>query len=218
VKIALLFALCSLAIGASGAAAGPTAANAIYVVRPDPRACPSPLCGGYWVALANRARTKCSDGLFRPRCYAALAKDESGQPLRTPPDAYGLVRAGLAPQDFGPLGELGVLYVADVWTHAGDDAARGKFFRLRDTGIRCVRSPCFSFRATRLNEPVPAVRISSIDLTSALDITAKLRDRAYAALGMRGGLLAAGRIVVTRDGGRLFRATQVYLKIAPPHA
>jgi hypothetical protein len=171
------------------------------------------------VSLANHARTRCHDDLLRPRCYVAVVKQAStGQPLRTPPDAHGLVRARLVAQDFGQLGELGALYVAEAWAPAEEDAASGGFFRLRDMGIRCVRAPCFAFRASRLNERTRAIRISSVDLTSALDISAPLRHRALAALGSPNGLLASGRIAGTVDGGRLFTATQAYLEQAKPRA
>ena len=48
-------------------------ARRCYIVRADPRLCPSPLCGGYWVALANGARTRCADGVARG---ALLRRDE----------------------------------------------------------------------------------------------------------------------------------------------
>lgn len=217
-KTALLFALCSLAIGASGAAAGSsTGATGIYVVRPDPRACPSPLCGGYWISLANHARTKCHDGLLRPRCYAAEAVDAAtGRPVSV--DPYGLARGSLGKQSSPDFGQLGVLTVSATWDAVGEDLATGSFFRLRDTGLRCVRAPCFSFRGVKLNETASAIPVSSVDLTSTFDVPPETRRRAQAALRSQDGLLAAGRIVRSSDGGRLFRATQVYLKTAPPHA
>ena len=38
-------------------------------------------CGGYWVAIANGARTRCADGLRHARCYVARAVDAKGHPL-----------------------------------------------------------------------------------------------------------------------------------------
>jgi hypothetical protein len=217
VKTAFLFALCSLAIGASGAAAGPTAANAIYVVRPDPRACPSPLCGGYWAALANHTRTRCHDGLYRRLCYVATVNSATTRkPFSTPVPAGALVQGTLGSETFEGVARIGVLWATDVWAPVGSEPASGRYFRLRDTGIRCVRAPCFSFRARRLTTPARTT-VSSVDLGPAR-ATAETLRRAEAALASPSGLLAAGRISATTDGGRLFRATQVYLKTASPHA
>jgi hypothetical protein len=222
VKIALAITVIALA-ALSGRAEMPAASvrstattAGIFVVRPDPRECPSPLCGGYWVSLANRARTKCSDGLLRPRCYVAAAETEKGGETQLP--AYGLAKGTLGSRQFGGLGELGVLTVSATWDHAGEDFATGDFFRVRDTGVRCIRAPCFSFRAAKLNERTQAIRVSSVDLASTLDIPPETRRRAQAALRSREGLLAAGRIVATADSGRLFRASEIYFKEPPPRA
>jgi hypothetical protein len=220
-KIALAVTVIVVA-ALSGRAQAPAAVHSaestagVFVARPDPRACPSPLCGGYWVSLVNRARTRCSDGLLRPRCYVASAETSSGGETQLP--SYGLAKGILGSRQFGSLGELGVLTVSATWDHAGEDLATGDFFRLRDTGVRCVRAPCFSFRATRLNGGSRTIRVSSIDLTSTLDIPAETRHRGQVALGARDGLFAAGRVVRVSDGGRTFRATEIYLKSLPPRA
>ena len=223
-KIALAVILCALAALASGRAQAlpsplpsPALATGIFVVRPDPRECPSPLCGGYWVSLANHARTRCSDGLLRPRCYAAGAVD-AGTGRETQAPVNGLARGTLAARQFGGFGQLGVLDIAASWEPGGEDLAVGDFFRLRDTGVRCIRAPCFSFRAVRLNQQGPAVRISSVDLTSALDVPPVTQRRARAALESRDGLLAAGTLARTSDGGRVVRVTEVYFKAPPPRA
>jgi hypothetical protein len=81
-------------------------------------------------------------------------------------------------------------------------------FRVRDTGIRCVRAPCFFLRA-RLVGTRKVVMVSELDLRAA-DLTSKQRARADAALQKR-GLLVGGRIVRASDGGRSLRASKVYL-------
>jgi hypothetical protein len=205
------------AVRASTALPPPIAAHSVYVVRPDPRACPSPLCGGYWVALANHARTRCPDGFFRTFCYVASVNAVSTRkPLPTSLPGNALVQADLGSQAFGDFGELGALFVSVVWSPVGSAPASGRYFRLRDTGIRCVRAPCFSFRANRLNTRAHTT-VSSVDLGPARETDETLR-RAEAALRSPQGLRVAGRISASADGGRLFRASQVYLKTAPPHA
>ena len=76
--IALAAVLGMIALSAGAASAKP---SAHYVVRVDPRLCPSPLCGGYWVSLANRHRTRCHDGVRRARCYVASAWPASSSSL-----------------------------------------------------------------------------------------------------------------------------------------
>ena len=205
----LLAALATLA-GTAASANGPSQVGPSYfVVRPDPRLCPSPLCGGYWVALANHGRTRCHDGLLRPQCYVARAVDEDGRPASVPGGALG--RATIEPWAFEGVGELGVLVVARVLAPAGEAEPSGTFYRLRDTGLRCVRAPCFSLRAARLNGS-SRLALSSVDLAPARTSRDELR-RAEMALRTTNGLFARGRVTATADGGRVFRATRVYLGV-----
>lgn len=170
-----------------------------YVVRPDPRLCPSPLCGGYWVALANHARTRCVDGLLHPRCYVARAEGGQGRPI----PAEALVSGTVAPG----RDDLGVLVVARVFAPVGRASSSGRYYRLVDTGIRCVRAPCFSLRAAQLNRPSRGT-VSGVDLGA---VPVESRAGIEAALGSEQGVLAQGRIVPGSDGGRDFRATRFYV-------
>ncbi|CAN5196840.1 hypothetical protein BH09ACT13_BH09ACT13_09390 [soil metagenome] len=194
----------------------PIVARSIYVVRPDPRLCPSPLCGGYWVAIANRSRTRCHDRLLRPRCYVATAIDiRTRQPLTSGLTAYTLARAVLGTWPVGSFGELGAVWVDEAWQSVGQTPPTGDFFRLRDTGIRCIRAPCFSTRVGRIHTSSHTTTVSGVDLGSA-DADPKTLNRADAALRTPEVLLASGRIAPTTDGGRVFRASQIYLKLAKP--
>jgi hypothetical protein len=177
-----------------------------YVVRVDPRLCPSPLCGGYWVSLANRSRTRCHDGLYRPRCYVASAWPAS----RTIHDG-ALVQGGISVQTSEGFGELGLLIATDVRNPVGE-AASGSFFRLRDIGVRCIREPCFSIRASRLNG-VDSAMVSGVDLSDMKQSQEEAKLALY-----EDGLFAAGRIVSTEEGGRVFRASRIYLRRARPRA
>ena len=174
-----------------------------YVVEPDPRACPSPLCGGYWVAVANHARTVCHDGTRRPRCYVAITTRSRGIPDGS------IVRANLDSMEFDGFGMLGVLVVADVRAPAGH-GPRGPYSRVRDLGIRCVRAPCFSLRASRLNRAYH-LTISTLDLGPAR-LSEAVRARAEAALATKSGLFVSGRIASTPDGGRVLEVSRVYLR------
>ena len=205
VAAALLAAfLASLAMGA-----GPrTVGSAQYVVRPDPRLCPSPRCGGYWVALANRERTRCVEGALRPRCYVARALDENRQPLTSAVPDGALVRGALEPWTLDGFGPLASLVAAEVRAPVGQKSG-APIFRVRDTGIRCVKAPCYFMRAARLSH-ASFVTISELELDS-VGLDPESRRRAEAALRTKNGLFVAGRLGRADDGGRRLRAVRVYL-------
>jgi hypothetical protein len=195
----------------------PILARSIYVVRPDLRLCPSPLCGGYWVSRANHSRTRCHDGLLRPRCYVAIALGEvSRRPLTTGLPENALVRAAIGPWTFEGFGELGAVVVAEIWKPVGRTPPTGDFFRVRDTGIRCVRAPCFSMRAWRVNRPF-RIAVSDLDLRPAKPTPDELA-RAKGALTTPGGLFVSGRVDRTAESGRLLSASQIFLRVATPRA
>lgn len=207
--VALAAASVTTLVSVVGAGAGPPAVgSAQYVVQPDPRLCPSPRCGGYWVTLANRSRTRCADGAVQPRCYVARAVDEKRHPL-SGLVAGTLTRAAIEPWSFDGVGRLGVLVVADIRVPVGNPTD-APLYRVRDTGIRCVRAPCFFMRARPLSTR-STVTVSDLDLGAArLDADQQLR--AAAALETSNGLFLAGRIGRTSDGGRRLLASRVYLR------
>jgi hypothetical protein len=208
---ALLVALFPAA-GQSGPPPPKLVGSSQYVVRADPRLCPSPICGGYWVALANRSRTRCADGALRPRCYVALAVDEKRQPLQTGVPDGALVRADIDPWTFQGFGNLGALVVADVRAPIGR-GAKGAYFKVRDLGIRCIRAPCFSLGAAKLNRPVKVI-VSSLDLTLATRLPKewKRAEKELTAVG----LFLLGRVVKTSDAGWILQASRIYLPVMAP--
>lgn len=195
----------------SSPARQPPIGTAIYVVRHDPRLCPSPLCGGYWVAVANGARTICADGLRHLRCYVARVVDATGQPVGGVPEG-ALVPGAL---DIGS-DDLAELTATTAYAPAGDAAVSGGYYRVVDLGIRCIRAPCFSFRATRVNGST-RIALSDVDLAAASASSAETA-RAKAMLGRETGLYARGRFASTPDGGRIFRALRVFLRAPLPRA
>jgi hypothetical protein len=203
--------LVSAVVATSTAARQPPTGTAIYVVRVDKRLCPSPLCGGYWVAIANGARTRCADGLRYPQCYVARAVDSAGKPLAGIEEG-SLVRGAM---DLG-RDDLGELVAAAVFAPAGRAAVAGGYYRVAETGIRCVRAPCFSWRATQANGST-RTPISGVDLEAA-NATASEIARGRAALHTKSGLLTRGRFVPEADGGRVFEALRIYLRAPQPRA
>ena len=203
--------LVSAVVATSTAARQPPTGTAIYIARVDMRLCPSPLCGGYWVAIANRARTRCADGLRYPRCYVARAVDTASKELDGIAEG-SLVRGAM---DLG-RDDLGELVATAVFAPVGQATVAGGYYRVTDTGIRCVRAPCFSWRATQVNGSTRAA-VSGVDLEAANATTSEVA-RARAALHTKSGLLARGRFVTSADGGRVFKALGLYLRAPQPRA
>ncbi len=208
--LGILLLACGI-VATSATARQPPVGTAIFVVRQDQRLCPSPLCGGYWVEIANGARTRCADGLRHPRCYVATAVDARGKPLERVADG-ALVRGAI---DAG-RDDLGELVATTAYAPAGQAAVGGGYYRITDTGVRCVRAPCFSWRATQANGAT-RTPVSSVDLDAA-KATVNETARARAALGTTNGLLARGRFVSGADGRRVFRALRLYLRAPQPRA
>jgi hypothetical protein len=92
----------------------------------------------------------------------------------------------------------------------------GGYYRVFDTGIVCIRAPCFSFRAQAVNGG-SQVRTSGIDLQASGASPAEI-ERGQAALRTKDGLYARGRFASTPDGGRVFRALRLYLRAPLPRA
>lgn len=212
-----LAGILAVAIGlfAGSAPSQPSAGTALYTVRVDPRLCPSPLCGGYWVTLANGARTRCADGTVRDRCYVARAVDESRHVLETSIPDEALVR-GRLDAAFEGGSTLGVLVVTTVYAPAGMAPVSGGYYRIVDTGVRCIRAPCFSLRATQVNGST-RTPLSGIDLSAAKATMGEVA-RAESALRSKSGLLARGRFIRSADGGRVFTATRLFLRVPQPRA
>lgn len=205
-----LLVLAVAVTGASSAVGRPSpVGQTIYVARPDPRACPSPLCGGYWVARANHARTRCHDGLLRPRCYVTDTVDVDGHPLEAGVPDGALVRADIEPRAYEGFGELGELVVAGVRAPVGK-GSKGTYYRVRDLGIRCVRAPCFYLRAARLNRSARTI-VSDLDLVSVARPSAAELAQAEAALSTSNGLWLLGNVIETSDAGRILLASRFYL-------
>ena len=221
VGIGTLVTAAVLLAGAPSGASEPTAGlRSYYLARADPRLCPSPMCGGIWVELLNTSATTCSDGARQEACYAASADlsrlrvDEKGrvqlQSLIT--EGRAVARGTLVRGLVEGFPELDTFVVSEVWTASSSlGRALGVFRRLRDNGVRCVTTPCFSIRAAILNTS-RFENVSSVDLSRSGAPRVE-RRRALADIA-RPGVLAAGRVVRRSGGGRAFVATQFYLHAA----
>jgi hypothetical protein len=207
-----------LAIVPSGASEPSAAQPSFVLARADPRLCPSPMCGGIWVSRVNRDTTVCGDGTRREECYAAsadLSLLRAGEKRqvhlqRLITEGRAVVRGTLVLGQVEGFPELDTLFASEVWTASSSlGRARGGFRKLRDSGTRCVTTPCFSTNAAVLNTR-RVEKVSSVDLSRT---GAPPAERKRALGNIAGpGLVAAGRIVRQPNGGRAFLATQFYVR------
>jgi hypothetical protein len=183
----------------------------MYLVEHDLRRCASPRCGGYWVTIANGARTRCVDGLRQPRCYVARARDGRGRPVGDIPEG-ALVRGAMVSSHDG----LGALVAGAAYAPAGTAVAGGGWYRVVDNGIRCVRAPCFSYTAHSVNART-RIRVSDLDLQASQAAASEIA-RALRAVSSTNGLYARGRFARTPEGGTVFRGLRLYLRAPLPRA
>jgi len=194
-------------------AAHPASSARVYRLRPDPRMCPAPLCGGYFASEVNRAQTTCAGGISSPVCHvltvdtaAVLSTAQWAQLQRQLSTDQVLVAGTLTttePSNGLPAEDS--LIASAVWRSTSARPSAKAVWLVADTGVRCVTNPCFSLRATLVNG-TPTARLSS------------LRGSRAAIPGR--GLLAAGTIVrVPHAGpagaGRELVASRVWVPVIP---
>jgi hypothetical protein len=220
--VGLLATATLLAVAKPAASDPPASVSSFYTGRADPRLCPSPMCGGVWVKLANRPTTACGDGARREECYAAeadltrLPVDEKSRVLLRAAITEGraLARGTLVRGRVEGFPDLDALVVSEVWLASSSQSrALGVFHTLRDRGIRCVAAPCFSTHAAALNTGAHA-NVSAIDLSRTGAPAAERRNALQHLPHV--GLITAGRFVADRAGkkraGRKLVATQFYVR------
>jgi Domain of unknown function (DUF6748) len=208
--VAIVLALAGA--GASGSnARTPTSGTGMFTAEVDMRLCPSPLCGGFWVALANGVRTRCGNGKRQARCYVSRAVHRTGVPLAREVPNGSLLRGAIERGESFGSHRLDQLAVRAAYAPAGEAEVGGGYYRVFDTGIVCIRAPCFSFRAQAVNGS-SRITTSGVDLEASAATTAEIA-RARAALRTKDGLYARGRFAPTPDGGRTFRALRLYLRV-----
>jgi hypothetical protein len=195
-----------------------------FSVRRDYRRCIAPLCGGFWVKRVGRDTTRCADGKWRNECYVfdmdMSALDLSEQDISNYNQALaeerGVVRASLLSQTIMGFAKIGRLEVSEAFSAASSAAATGVFYRVRDNGIRCISSPCFSLEAAKLNSPSKR-NLSSLGL-DALAVDDETLAAAWDAIAddyvIVAGFTHQVKAAAKKKGIEL-RASQVYLRVKP---
>lgn len=179
--------------------------SSFYSFRRDLRRCASPRCGGYFVKLVNQSRTRCADNRFASECYVADI-DWRGQP--EPDSDRGLLRGTIRRK-----GQFGEFRVSEVWQAASANQPAGKFFRVRDRGLRCIAAPCPTHSEATLNATASR-NIAGVDLSGA-GAPENLVSDANQAMTSRDGILVSGNhSVVSGPAGRMqmLKAAQFYVR------
>jgi hypothetical protein len=199
-----------------------------FSIRPDYRKCVSPLCGGYWVKRVNNSYTPCVDNATGAlnyvygECYVAgtdlygtgLSETEiSALPL----NQRVLLRGKVAGKNYGDFGFLGAFVGTEAWLAPTDIAPTGTFYRVKDNGIRCITTPCFSVHEAKLNSTTHT-DLSGLDLSGSGATQAQLDD-AYSQLST--GILAAGKntsVYENTGWGKWLKASQFFTRVVHKEA
>jgi hypothetical protein len=223
-----LLVLAAVTVGGAAPAAGdpPARVSSYYLGRGDPRACPSPICGGVWIRLLNKTVTPCAGAVpARRECYvatldlSALGLSEEGSLAGLVANGRAAARGTIVTGRVEGFPELATLLVSEIWTASSSlRAPEGRFRLLRDNRRRCITSPCYSTHAALLNSSGHA-DVSEVRLTTGTP-QEKLCGLSRLSADYE-GLIAAGRIVrVPHAGpagvGRRLVATQYYVRKSPP--
>ena len=179
--------------------------SSFYSFRRDLRRCASPRCGGYFVKLVNQPRTRCADNRNASECYVATI-DWRGQ--AEPDSDRGLLRGTIRRK-----GQFGEFRVSEVWQAASANQPAGKFFRVRDRGLRCIAAPCPTHHEATLNATASR-NIAGVDLSGAGAPENVLGDASQAMTSPDGILVSGNHSQVSGPAGRMqmLKATQFYLR------
>lgn len=191
--------------GDDGKADG-TGTYTYYSVKPDLRRCASPMCGGYWVARANRSDTRCNDGVYRESCYVAeirwstlgVNQETIDKINGTIHEGSVLMRGTVATKTFA-AGKFGEFKPTEAWLGQGPNAPSGPLAIVEETGVRCITTPCNSFREKKLNSSAEAM-LAELGWDHA-DVSDEMIGTAITELFVRDVIIAGDRYTVRGPGG-----------------
>lgn len=194
-----------------------------YTMERDTRRCASPYCGGFWVDRVNASMTRCHDGRNATRCYVAeadfakLGLGEAAMNLvHGSMDGSGsqklLVRGTIGRVET-PVGVFGQFRPTEAWIGHGPNLPDGPFAMVEDTGVRCITTPCASFREKKLNSSASAT-LAEIGWDASGATDEQIGD-AITQLFVNGAIISGDRYTVTGPGGtaKARTATQFYTRV-----
>jgi hypothetical protein len=182
-----------------------------FVAQRDLRKCAYPMCGGFFVHRVNASKTLCADGNYASTCYVTEL-DLSKLNLTTDDLDAGhsvfrgsIVKTKINNATFGSFSAL------EAWAGETGSTETGSFYRAKDNGIRCVKAPCPSTSADKLNT-------SSVKMVSDVDFsktgaTQKQIDGAFDSIfSDDDGLLVSGTIAAVQGQGNKLTASEFFHK------
>lgn len=130
--------------------------NDYYHARQDQRKCTAPLCGGIFVERVNRRKMRCPDGSRARSCYIAEVDfSQMGQDPFLNVSAFDgslLLQGEVKNLIYKHFGNVGLFEIAAAYEGYGDPfPRRGRYAGVRNNGILCITSPCFSYDKLPLN-------------------------------------------------------------------
>jgi len=199
---------------------GELAGDTVYVVtRPDYRKCSYPMCGGLYIKAVNKNKTKCFDGTKQDECYVADI-DESALGLSgtQADEVSGAIREGkvLLSGELAQLqGEFAKLTVYKAFEAETGSQVTGSYYVLEPSGITCIKAPCPSFHAKKMNstsvKQVTDVDMSALGLTDA-EISAQMEAIWSTHLVVSGAL----QTVSTPQGTqKRFNVSEIFSTVEP---
>ncbi len=177
------------------------------------------MCGGFFASRVNWTLTPCLTGPAREACYAATVDLAALPPMARArgqaalSSGRALVEGAFAQYPGTAFPQLAKLVAARVWVSGAAGPVAGTVYRVVNTGLRCIRAPCFSLRATTVNG-TRSLTLSSLDLSGSGATPATI-VRAHGLLA-RGGVLVTGTLrslasARVAGNGRTLAAARLWL-------
>lgn len=190
-----------------------------FAARADLRKCAYPACGGYFVHRVGAKTTLCADGHYAAECYVT-GVDLSATGLSENEQAaiaigQAVLRGKIVKTTINN-GTWGVFAASEAWVGQTGSTPSGVVYRVKDSGIRCIKFPCPNvMSAIKLNTNSTRY-ISVLDLTATDNgadqktIDASMDD----VFSSEDGLVVSGTITAGKDGYGLV-ASEFY-RLAKP--
>lgn len=202
-----------------------------FSIEKDFRKCSFPLCSGFYVSRLNRTTTKCEDNSHAAQCYTpVLDWSESGLSfaqqekllaaagqgaLSEEGGVFGIVRGRFAHTNDTIAPNLGRFVVTEAWVAEGEGITDGVFARVKDSGIRCITSPCPSVLEKGLNTSRTAT-IHGVDFAPS-GLPEEITAGFWTQMTLPSGIIVAGDRITGRENGQKTKgrtATNVFSRLA----
>jgi hypothetical protein len=190
------------------------------VTRQDFRKCMYPICGGWFAKRVNHYFTKCASGSWASECHVAdvnlsalgLSEEEANKfENEVFGQGYGLVRGSLSKVDGADT-----LTASEAWTGSVLTQPEGGFWRVKDSGLVCITTPCGSLTEELLNTNI-GYTLHGLDLAYS-GANEKQVEAGISQLGAPEGTLVAGyhnKFKGPGGTGWNLNASEFYLPVKP---